>query len=212
MTNKHRDTDKPETDEQALELLRFGSVLNPLGHAETTNYQRTERRMQACADYFERRIRELEQSDSESVAMYHRARDRADSAAKELESVRAQLNAVADERNRLVSDNAELLEGMEMIGWPCRTADLPKEYNELCKIIQALRDNDVTVSVPKAAWEYGVNRLRGLHGLRLEGEPKPINNEHFFKLLASPTMAPDAPAANGYEAMMKSKSSLNKKD
>lgn len=41
------------------------------------------------------------------------------------------------------------------------------------------------VMVPLLAWEYAITRLRGLHGLRLEGEPKPIDNAHFFKLLAA---------------------------
>ena len=44
----------------------------------------------------------------------------------------------------------------------------------------ALRDREGMVLVPRAAWEYAQSRLKGLHGLRLEGEPKPIDNSEFF--------------------------------
>ena len=44
----------------------------------------------------------------------------------------------------------------------------------------ALWEVEGMVMVPRAAWEYAQSRLKGLHGLRLEGEPKPIDNSKFF--------------------------------
>ena len=46
--------DRPETIEQALELLRFGAVMNHITDPVPINQRRTERRMLACADFFER--------------------------------------------------------------------------------------------------------------------------------------------------------------
>lgn len=46
--------DKPSTVEEALRLLRFGVVSNPIPHEQHIDQYRTERRMLACADFFDR--------------------------------------------------------------------------------------------------------------------------------------------------------------
>jgi len=55
MSEQHWKTDRPETPEQALELLRFGAVFTEPGTAEV-NRVRTERRMDRCAQLFEREL------------------------------------------------------------------------------------------------------------------------------------------------------------
>ena len=55
-SDKHWQEDKPATDEQALELLRFGAVAGEMRSDQRVDQQRTERRMLACADYFEKRL------------------------------------------------------------------------------------------------------------------------------------------------------------
>lgn len=60
MSEKHWDTDRPETAEQALELLRFG-VISPLDRNEQYKANaRTERRMIASADVLERELVRLQ--------------------------------------------------------------------------------------------------------------------------------------------------------
>lgn len=50
---EHWRQDKPETVEQALELLRFGAVMSPIRQSDPVDQVRTERRMLACATFFE---------------------------------------------------------------------------------------------------------------------------------------------------------------
>lgn len=56
--DKHWQQDRPSTDEEAFELLRFGAVMNPLMEDQLVDQARTERRMLACADYFKRALAE----------------------------------------------------------------------------------------------------------------------------------------------------------
>lgn len=66
--------DKPTTMEEALSLLRFGAVLNPAFAYDTqeefVDQARTERRMLACADFFDKAaaVSERGTSDAEKVA------------------------------------------------------------------------------------------------------------------------------------------------
>lgn len=56
---KHWMTDKPETVDQALDLLRFGVVFKDALSGEI-DIARTERRMDRCAQLFEREISNLQ--------------------------------------------------------------------------------------------------------------------------------------------------------
>lgn len=56
---KHWITDKPETVDQALEMLRFGAVFTEPGTAEVDRV-RTERRMDRCAQLFERELAKMQ--------------------------------------------------------------------------------------------------------------------------------------------------------
>lgn len=51
-------TDTPTTVGEALKLLAFGGVLNPIGQERVFDMARTERRMLACARFFEKAVSE----------------------------------------------------------------------------------------------------------------------------------------------------------
>jgi len=53
--------DKPETVEQALEMLRFGQISADWKDGQDHSYARTERRMSNCADLLEQRLRVAEE-------------------------------------------------------------------------------------------------------------------------------------------------------
>ena len=67
MADQFWENDRPANVEEALTLLRYGAVMSPLRSEQLVDQARTEKRMKACADFFEMALRACEAASALSA-------------------------------------------------------------------------------------------------------------------------------------------------
>ena len=68
MADQFWENDRPANVEEALTLLRYGAVMSPLRSEQLVDQARTEKRMKACADFFEMALRARDAPEVEKDA------------------------------------------------------------------------------------------------------------------------------------------------